>query len=211
MRKNRAKKSPLYFLVFFITSCVTINIYFPAAAVEKAADEIVDEVWGEKVRQPEQQNEQKQQEEQNKPGGPQTLLDNSLTFVLSMIGPAEAYAQEADINVTTPAIRALKDSIQQRADSIKPYMDQGNVGISNDGLLVMRSGEGLNLKDKASLTRLIEAENKDREALYQEINKANNFSPERVSDIKKIFAGSWIRNAKTGWWFKDNEGKWTQK
>ena len=25
--------------------CVTINIYFPAAAAEKAADKIIDEVW----------------------------------------------------------------------------------------------------------------------------------------------------------------------
>jgi hypothetical protein len=25
--------------------CVTINIYFPAAAAEKAADRIIDEVW----------------------------------------------------------------------------------------------------------------------------------------------------------------------
>ena len=28
-----------------LTSCVTINIYFPAAAAEKAADKIIDEVW----------------------------------------------------------------------------------------------------------------------------------------------------------------------
>lgn len=27
------------------TGCVTINIYFPAAAAEKAADRIIDEVW----------------------------------------------------------------------------------------------------------------------------------------------------------------------
>lgn len=26
-------------------ACVTINIYFPAAAAEKAADRIIDEVW----------------------------------------------------------------------------------------------------------------------------------------------------------------------
>lgn len=25
--------------------CVTINIYFPAAAAEKAADKIIDQVW----------------------------------------------------------------------------------------------------------------------------------------------------------------------
>lgn len=28
-----------------VTGCVTINIYFPAAAAEKAADRIIDEVW----------------------------------------------------------------------------------------------------------------------------------------------------------------------
>jgi hypothetical protein len=28
-----------------LASCVTINIYFPAAAAEKAADRIIDEVW----------------------------------------------------------------------------------------------------------------------------------------------------------------------
>ncbi|NLF53004.1 MAG: hypothetical protein GX576_01115 [Thauera phenolivorans] len=27
------------------TACVTINIYFPAAAAEKAADRIIEEVW----------------------------------------------------------------------------------------------------------------------------------------------------------------------
>ena len=28
-----------------LPACVTINIYFPAAAAEKAADRIIDEVW----------------------------------------------------------------------------------------------------------------------------------------------------------------------
>ncbi len=26
-------------------ACVTINIYFPAAAAEKAADKLIDEIW----------------------------------------------------------------------------------------------------------------------------------------------------------------------
>lgn len=36
------------FVVLALTvsaACVTINIYFPAAAAEKAADRIIDEVW----------------------------------------------------------------------------------------------------------------------------------------------------------------------
>lgn len=31
--------------VLALSACVTINIYFPAAAAEKAADKIIDEVW----------------------------------------------------------------------------------------------------------------------------------------------------------------------
>ena len=32
-------------VAFSLSACVTINIYFPAAAAEKAADKIIDEVW----------------------------------------------------------------------------------------------------------------------------------------------------------------------
>jgi hypothetical protein len=28
-----------------LAGCITINIYFPASAAEKAADKIIDEVW----------------------------------------------------------------------------------------------------------------------------------------------------------------------
>ena len=31
--------------VLALAGCVTINVYFPAAAAEKAADRIIDEVW----------------------------------------------------------------------------------------------------------------------------------------------------------------------
>ncbi len=32
-------------LTSFLAACVTINIYFPAAAAQEAADEIIDDVW----------------------------------------------------------------------------------------------------------------------------------------------------------------------
>jgi hypothetical protein len=50
--------------VFALPACVTINIYFPAAAAEKAADKIIDEVWqikqgeqAEKAEQPAESSE----------------------------------------------------------------------------------------------------------------------------------------------------------
>ena len=39
-------KRTTFFLVFFVSACVTVNIYFPAAAVERAAEQIVKETWG---------------------------------------------------------------------------------------------------------------------------------------------------------------------
>jgi hypothetical protein len=42
------KKTAILFTmlaVLTLPACVTINIYFPAAAAEKAADRIIDEVW----------------------------------------------------------------------------------------------------------------------------------------------------------------------
>ena len=192
-------------LLFCVASCITINIYFPAAAVEKAADRIVDEVWGPQGGTPGGEDEKKQDVQ------PQSRMGDVLIFALSLAGPREAMAQEADINVTTPAIRALKESIQSRAESIRAYMDGGNIGISREGLLVVRTTEGLNLKDKAAVNRLVEAENHDRNSLYEEIARANNFPPERVADIKTIFAGSWAKNARAGWWVQDDGGSWKQK
>ncbi|MDD2775594.1 MAG: hypothetical protein PHU06_06535 [Gallionella sp.] len=32
-------------VAFALSACVTINIYFPAAAAEKAADKIIEEIW----------------------------------------------------------------------------------------------------------------------------------------------------------------------
>ncbi|MES2579834.1 MAG: hypothetical protein V4552_04750 [Pseudomonadota bacterium] len=44
---NRLTSSTLTIAAFIvlIPACVTINIYFPAAAAEKAADKIIDDVW----------------------------------------------------------------------------------------------------------------------------------------------------------------------
>jgi hypothetical protein len=36
---------PLVALLLALSACVTINIYFPAAEAEKAADKIIDDVW----------------------------------------------------------------------------------------------------------------------------------------------------------------------
>jgi len=122
-----------------------------------------------------------------------------------------AHAQEADINVSNPAIRALKDSIKRRSETLKPYMDRGNIGIAQDGMLVIRNNDGLDLKARAEIKQLVEAENRDREALYAEIAKANGIPASNVPKIKSIFAKSWIDQAQSGWWVQDAGGNWRRK
>ncbi len=200
MKRKLNKTTLLPAILFTLFSCVTINIYFPAAAVEKAADKIVEETWGEQGTEP-----------KNSEGEPQSRIEQWMEKIGRIVGPQEVWAQEADINITTPAIRSLKETIRQRAGSLKPYLDKGSVGISNEGLLTVRGSEGLSLKEKASLTRLTKAENRDREALYLEIAKANNFTADKVPEIRKIFAGSWINNARSGWWVQDPGGAWRRK
>lgn len=185
-------------LLLILSACVTVNIYFPAAAVQRAADEIVKETWGGSNGKSE-----RVQPQSLLPFGPHRTLSLSLT--------REAFAQEADINVSNPAIRGLRDSIKRRSGAIKPYMDKGSAGINQDGLLVVRSSEGLSLKERAEVQQLIEAENRDREALYAEIAKANNIPPDAVPKIKGIFAKSWIDQAQSGWWIQDSQGNWKRK
>jgi hypothetical protein len=36
-------KRIIFLVAFIVSACVTVNIYFPAAAVERAADQIVKE------------------------------------------------------------------------------------------------------------------------------------------------------------------------
>jgi uncharacterized protein YdbL (DUF1318 family) len=192
-------KRIIFLSAALISACVTVNIYFPAAAVERAAEQIVKETWGgpsEPVKAP-----PKPQSYNRIP----PLRTVSLTFV------SEAQAQEADINVSNPAIRALKDSIKQRAGVIKPFMDRGNIGIGQDGLLTIRTTDGLNLKERAEAQQLVEAENRDREALYAEIAKANGIPKENIPRIKAIFAKSWIEQAQSGWWIQDGSGNWRRK
>jgi len=191
-------KRTTFIFAFIVSACVTVNIYFPAAAVERAADQIVKETWGEPSKSA-------------TPPAPQSHNRFAPWQLVSLSLVSAAHAQEADINVSNPAIRAIKDSIKARSEAIKPFMDRGSIGIAQDGLLAIHSTDGLNLKERAETKQLVDAENRDRENLYAEIAKANNISKESIPKIKSIFARSWLDQARPGWWLQDSQGNWKKK
>ena len=183
-------------LIILIASCVTVNIYFPAAAVQKAADEIVGD-----VRTMENKEEQKPEQKQ------MNFLQEIKRFVWE---PSEAHAQ-VNIEVSTPAIRALKDSIKKRFTQLRPFYDKGSIGENNFGLLETRDISGLNLKEKADLNRLVDSENKDRKSLYTEIINANKLGRDNLPQVQKIFANSWRDKSQSGWWIQNDKGEWIKK
>jgi uncharacterized protein YdbL (DUF1318 family) len=187
MKKHYALATAAAAGLVFVLACITVNIYFPEATVKAAAAEIVDEV-------------RKTEGEKKAP--------DAVAGTFSLV-PA-AYAQEAT-SVSTPAIRALKESMKNRFASLKPYFDAGNIGESNKGLLEIRNEAGLALQAKGALRNLVRDENGDRSKLYAEVAKALNIEASQIEKIQKIFADEWARSAAAGWWVQKADGAWAKK
>jgi len=187
-----------------LVSCVTINIYFPAAAAEKAADRIIEDVWGpatsqpkdEAVPVPEEQSGMKQNEAQHV----------AISVLNWLISPAAA---EVDLNISSSAINAIQDKMKARHGSLKPHYISGAVGLTENGLVTVRDAKAIALKDRNKVKGLVADENKDRNALYAEIARANGH-PEWQADIQSTFARRWVSNAAAGWWYQSG-GAWKQK
>jgi uncharacterized protein YdbL (DUF1318 family) len=186
-----------------IAGCVTVNIYFPAARVEKTAEKIVDEVYQE-MKEPPKQEPTEKPRSSNERG-----LFRSIAR-LARFGPAEAFAEEAT-TVSNAAIRGLKEQIGQRHQELLPYYQQGQVGITKDGFLEVRGTSGLGLPQVASLKRLVDADNAARRQLYEEVAKALNLKPEQVPQIRQIFAKQWRDKAQAGWAVQADNGQWGRK
>lgn len=193
---------PLSFLsALLLTACVTINIYFPAAAAEKAADEIIKEIQ-EQPKQPAKDQQEPHAALSDWQLSLYRLIDGAIDTVIS---PAHA---EADLTVDSEEIRRIKASMQKRFVELKPFYEQGWVGIAGNGML--EAIGTVPLQDKNRLKRLVDTENADRNALYRAIANANG-QPDWAAEIKATFAQRWIGNAQSGWWYQRADGQWQQK
>jgi uncharacterized protein YdbL (DUF1318 family) len=202
-RPARRIAFPVLAVLALIVGCVTVNVYFPAAQVEKTAEKIVDEVYQEKMEPPKEEPTEK----------PRTRNEGDAfrgIARLARLGPAPAFAQEAT-SVSNAAIRGLKDQIGQRHRELLPFYQQGQVGITRDGFLEVRGTSGLGLPQVAALKRLVDADNAARRQLYDEVAKALNLKPDQVSQVRKIFAKQWREKAQPGWAVQGDDGRWGAK
>ncbi len=196
----------IWAIPLLLVACVTVNVYFPAPAVDAAAEKVVKEVWGD-MTAPES-DASDVIETPSTPHNSELSAGRVVTALLDWVStPARA---GANINVSTAAIRQLLGSLRSRATrNLKSYLYQGNIGVNASGDLEVRSEKGLSIKDRARVRGLVKADNRDRAALYREIAQANGH-PEWAAEIRKRFAAKWLSEAKRGWWIQKS-GKWRKK
>ena len=135
-------------------------------------------------------------------------------FLLSILVTASIFttnwvAAAADLEVNTPAITALKASMQARHGQINPYYNAGAIGLTKDGMIAVKDAAAVPLSQRGSLSGLVSAENADRANLYKEIATANSH-PEWQNEIQSTFAGRWIDKAQNGWFYQSGGG-WEKK
>ena len=210
MRSARLAKISLASLL--IGACVTINVYFPAAAAEKAADQIIDTVTGAAGAS----GARPATPPATPPTGRNAYREPGVLLalagkVLYAIVPAAQAQEGANLDISSPEIRAITSSMQARFPQLQKFFDSGALGMTQNGLIEVRDASGVSLPDRGLLNRLVTDDNKDREALYSEIAKANGH-PEWADDIRKTFSRRWVeRGARTGWYYQNASGAWVQK
>ena len=186
----------LFSALLVLSACVTINVYFPAAEVQEAAREFVDKVIGEDAGG---------ENEASSAGG------GNGGFSLLGLFISSAHAQEANIDIRTPAIQAIQQRMASRFQSqLSSHFDSGALGFRRDGTIEVRDASKVPLKDRAALTQAVAEDNRDRAAVYREIAVANGH-PEWEQQIRETFASQWIARARSGWWYQNAGGSWVQK
>jgi uncharacterized protein YdbL (DUF1318 family) len=189
-------------LTVALVGCVTINVYFPAAAAQKAADQFIGNVLddGGAPAQP-----------APKDGHAQPPGQRPSAMLLDLLVPAAQAAETPDLRVQTATTEVLRQRMRTRFEnSLKAMLDNGAIGFTDDGLVALHDASKVPLAQRAQLNAAIADENRDRNALYREIASANNH-PEWEAQIRAAFAQGWIRHARAGWYYRDASGAWKRK
>lgn len=133
----------------------------------------------------------------------------AFVFLLATAIAAPFAQAAADLEINTPAISTIKNSMQARHNQLAPHYASGAVGLTRDGLVALRDAAAVPLAQRQNVSSLVAAENADRNALYKEIANANGH-PEWEAEVRSTFAQRWIQKAQSGWYVQE-AGGWTKK
>jgi len=197
--------------LLLVAACVTINVYFPAAAADKAADQVINDITGGGAKSGTTTPPQGNLAPATSGTEPNFLVAAFGNALYALVPAANAQDAEAALNVSSPAVTRIKQSMGSRFGELEKFFASGAIGLTKDGMVDVRDLNAVALPDRATVKRLVSEDNADRAQLYAEIAKASNH-PEWEADIKKSFAKRWVATgAKPGWYYQGDDGAWKQK
>ncbi|MEP6897153.1 MAG: YdbL family protein [Rhodanobacter sp.] len=191
-------------LAVALVGCVTINVYFPEAAAQKAADQFIGNVLDDpgQATTPPARDPKPAPQSHNPPSA--MLLD-------LLIPSAQAADAAPNLRIQTSTSEAIRGRMQGRIrGALGALLDSGAVGFTSDGMVAMRDAAKVPLAQRAEASAIVADENRDRAALYSEIANANNH-PEWAAQIRATFAKGWIEKARAGWYYQNAAGSWQKK
>jgi len=189
----------IFGLVLLLVSCAVVNVYvtFPQEKIDKAMEGL---------------------ELQIQPAAPSLVVPvpkkQSRLSPWHFLEPASLYAETiitSEVKTTSSVIDEAKARRIERLSDIQGYKDKKILGENNEGLLNIRSTEGLDGKQASLLQKMVKAENSDRMIIYREIVQINSMN---LAEIKKVQAGAAKANrklAKEGEWIQNDDGTWQVK
>lgn len=204
----------LPFMIVFFFSCavITVNIYFPARDVEKAYENLEDQLMNQGPTQP---HKGPSKAPSGDSGAPQSLLNPSSWFVQTAYAEDSLSKQISHHIMKMPEVVNAYRRMGKRIQTINRLRDKRLVGESNSGLLSplkrLNRNQALAMKD----------ENHDRsivilgmakaiiEINHIKINKKNldKVYPKAAAQFAKLRRS----RAKPGWKIQLADGKWVVK
>ncbi|MEM1180547.1 MAG: DUF1318 domain-containing protein [Acidobacteriota bacterium] len=219
-----------YWKTLFITvlaltavACITINVYFPEAAVRDLSEKIEDAVAREAAKLDgtaapdggEGVQDAGQSAELRGEGAPSGLAAVARRAAIAVLdwtaGDASAQGGVASPEITNPAIRKIVESRAQRIPDLERYKSAGAVGENNRAMIEVRSLDALELRDRAAVQKLIREENADRDRMFKEIAAATKADLSQLPQIQTTYAETLRQNAKAGDWIQSPNGAWARK
>lgn len=227
MRRDPLPFAGLALALVAALACVTINVYFPEAAVKDLSERIEDAVAREAqtpgAETPGAQEPGAQPPEaeppageeggaaQGDPGQPGRL--SWVGVLLAALGPAPAYAQGdvAAPEISNPAIRRIVESRAARVDELNRFKAMGVIGESKEALVEIRQLDALPLPQRAAVQKLVREENADRQRMFKEIAAATGTDLSQLPQIQATYAETLRQKARPGDWIQLPDGSWRQK
>lgn len=211
---RRFGKLALVLTTLVLGSCITVNVNFPESAVQRAADDFVRDLYrgttavaeadtkvdakgdAAAVKSSVKKSSKKKSEhpapsDVAKPGEPHGWIID--------FGIASAHAQE--LNMHSPKAESIKARMKGRVGEIAKWKSKGAICETSDAMLVFKSPDKAG-GEAASVSKLVQSENADRDELYQEIQEVNKIQDRKQTKIRKFFAAAFRENSPAGTCFE---------